>query len=160
MFFFWCNACRAQSCYQVSLHLLCILEDTKDWEYFRVNNVPVAKGCLYALRGLVWSNHMPYYRDAILRSRISEEIQVNNIRQFKPQIGLKITVKYQIKIAIFFLFLRFLFCFWYRVLKNYAFLQSNISRPLQTWETFWMLISLDRGCWAMAWNRRCSSLIR
>ena len=43
---------------------------------FRVNNVPVAKGCLHALRGLAWSNHLPYYRDAILRSRISEEIQV------------------------------------------------------------------------------------
>ena len=35
-----------------------------------------SEGALHCVRGMVYSNHLPYYRDAILRSRISEEVQV------------------------------------------------------------------------------------
>ena len=43
---------------------------------FRLNNVPVAKGCIWCLKGLLWSNSLPLYQEAILQSGIAEDIQV------------------------------------------------------------------------------------
>ena len=43
---------------------------------FRQNNVPLAKGAVWCLKGMIWSNSLPLYREAFLRSSFAEEIQV------------------------------------------------------------------------------------
>ena len=47
--------------------------------YFRNNNVNVAKGAMYMLKGLAWSANLPLYRQCILRSGIAEESQVRGL---------------------------------------------------------------------------------
>ena len=42
----------------------------------RNNNVTVAKGCLYLLKCIAWSENLPLYRQCILRSGIAEDVQV------------------------------------------------------------------------------------
>ena len=46
----------------------------------RNNNVPVAKGCMYLLKSLAWCENLPIYRQCILRSGLTEEVQVKNFK--------------------------------------------------------------------------------
>ena len=42
---------------------------------FRLNNIIVAKGCVWGLTGMIWSNSLPLYQEALMRCGIAEEVQ-------------------------------------------------------------------------------------
>ena len=47
-----------------------------DNKYPRWNNIPVAKGAVWSMKGLIWANSLPLYQEAMLRSGVAEEAQV------------------------------------------------------------------------------------